>query len=167
MVLKSNGAVSLCGLRVTYAHHTQVCLDLHFATVYGLRTDLGGCKVSKFFGGGCSQTPIIASAFRAEVRTNVLVCPCCALASAMSWLCHCTRATIISKGSFREGEPKNIIFELVQKAYKPLQGCKLLVFMYRHIGPTMEISVSSGLLSPLYCVRTKAIFMSKGSFREG
>ena len=31
--------------------------DLHFAIVYGLRTDLGGCKISKFSGGGCSQTP--------------------------------------------------------------------------------------------------------------
>ena len=25
--------------------------DLHFATVHGLRTDLAGCKIPKFFGG--------------------------------------------------------------------------------------------------------------------
>ena len=45
-------------LRVLYAHHTRVCRDLHFATVYGLRTDLGGCKISKFFGGEMPQTPL-------------------------------------------------------------------------------------------------------------
>ena len=32
--------------------------DLHFATVYGLRTDLGGCKIPKFSGGGCPQIPL-------------------------------------------------------------------------------------------------------------
>ena len=52
-------------LRVSYAHHTQFAVsDLHFATVYGLRTDLGGCKI---FGGG--GMPLCV-----KVRTNV-VCP--------------------------------------------------------------------------------------------
>ena len=64
--------------------------DLYFATVYGLRAELGGCKIPKFFWGGCPQTPLKASALCAEVRTNV-VCPCCALATAMSWLRHWTK----------------------------------------------------------------------------
>ena len=33
---------------------------------YDLRTDLGGCKIPKFSGGGCPQTPQKASALRAE-----------------------------------------------------------------------------------------------------
>ena len=71
-----------------YESHTLIIRefavsDLHFATVYGLRTNLGGCKIPKFSRGGCPQIP----ALRVEVRTNV-VCPCCALATAMSWLRH-------------------------------------------------------------------------------
>ena len=36
--------------------------DLHFATVYmyGLRTDLGGCKISKFSGGRMPPDPPIS-----------------------------------------------------------------------------------------------------------
>ena len=50
------GAVSLC-ITLNYESHTLIVRefavsDLHFATVYGLRTDLGG-----FLGGGCLQTP--------------------------------------------------------------------------------------------------------------
>ena len=41
---------------------------------YGLRTDLAGCKIPKFSGGGCPQTPLNATALSAEVHTNV-VCP--------------------------------------------------------------------------------------------
>ena len=62
---------------------------LGFAIWYDLRTDLGGYKIPKFSGGGCPQTLLKASALCAEVRTNV-VCTCCALATAMSWLCHCS-----------------------------------------------------------------------------
>ena len=51
MVLKSNGAVSLCITSNYESHaliHTRICRDLHFAMVYGLRTNVGG---SKFSGG--------------------------------------------------------------------------------------------------------------------
>ena len=71
MVLKSNSAVSLC-ITPNYEFHMLIICefavsDLLFATVYGLRTDLGGCKIPKFSGGGCPQTPLLASALRAEV----------------------------------------------------------------------------------------------------
>ena len=52
---------------------------------------------------------------------------------------------IYIKGSLRDTEPKNIIFGLVQEGYKPLRGFKLPALMYLHIGPTMQISDSSGL----------------------
>ena len=61
--------------------------DLHFATVYGLRTDLGGCKIP---GGRMPPDPPISFCTLRGVRTNV-VCPCCALATAMSWLRHWLR----------------------------------------------------------------------------
>ena len=57
----------------------------------------------------------------------------------------CTKSILISKGSFRNAEHENIILGLVQKGYKPLRGFKLPAFMYRHIGPTMQISETSGL----------------------
>ena len=49
-------------LRVSYAHYTRefAVSDLHFATVYGLRTDLGGCKIPKFSGGRMPPDPPIS-----------------------------------------------------------------------------------------------------------
>ena len=53
-------------LRVSYAHHTQFAVsDLHFATVYGLRTDLGGCKI--FRGGGRGDAPLRESSYKRSV----------------------------------------------------------------------------------------------------
>ena len=62
-----------------YKSHTLefAVSDLHFATVHGLRTDLGGCKIPKFSEG---MPP--------DPATN-LVYPCCALAMTISWLRHC------------------------------------------------------------------------------
>ena len=57
---------------------------------YGLRTNLGGCKIPKFSGKGCPHTPRQAFELCAEVCTNV-VCSCCALSSTMSWLHHCLK----------------------------------------------------------------------------
>ena len=48
------------------------------------------------------------------------------------------------KRKLENGEPKNIILELVQKGYKPLRDCKLPAFIYRTIGPTNEISENLG-----------------------
>ena len=50
MVLKPNGAVSLC-IAPNYKSemlivHEFAVSDLHFATVYGLRTNLGGSRGS-------------------------------------------------------------------------------------------------------------------------
>ena len=56
-----------------------------------------------------------------------------------------TKTIFISKRSFRDDEPKNNILRLVQIEYKPLRGFKLLAFIYRHIGPIMQISKTSGL----------------------
>ena len=55
---------------------------------------------------------------------------------------------------------------LVQKGYQPLRGFKLPGFMYHHIGPTMQLPKFRGFLSAWYRVCTKAIFISKGSFRD-
>ena len=62
MVLKSNSAVSLC-IALNYESDMLIVRefaisDLHFTTVYGHRTDLGGCKIPKFSGGGCPRPPI-------------------------------------------------------------------------------------------------------------
>ena len=59
MVLKSNGAVSLYCITIesrTLIIREFAVSDLHFATVYGLRTDQGDCKIPKFSEGGYPQT---------------------------------------------------------------------------------------------------------------
>ena len=59
-------------LGVSYAHHTRVR-----PAVYGLRTDMGGCKVPKFSGGRIPPDPPISfCTSRSEVRTNVVFMPC-------------------------------------------------------------------------------------------
>ena len=70
-------------LRVSYAHHTVS--DLHFATVYGLKTDLGGCKIPKFSGGGGGMPPYpltisfctsLGSSYKRSACTSVpMLCP--------------------------------------------------------------------------------------------
>ena len=57
----------------------------------------------------------------------------------------CTKAMLISKGSYGYGEPKNVIALSVQKTYWSIRACKLAAFMQRQIGPTMEIWGNSGL----------------------
>ena len=44
-----------------------------------------------------------------------------------------------------EGEPKNIVRDLVQEGYKGKRGLKLPSFKYRHIVPKMQNSESSRL----------------------
>ena len=83
------------------------------------------------------------------------------------WYRVCTKAMFISKGSYGCGKPKNVIALSVQQTHWPLRTCKLHGFMHRHIHPTMEICETSGYLSPLYRVCTKAMFISKGSYGCG
>ena len=57
----------------------------------------------------------------------------------------CSKAIIISNGSWENGEPKNVILVSVQQAHFPVRGCKLPGFMERRIGPNMEIWGNLGL----------------------
>ena len=52
------------------------------------------------------------------------------------WHRVCTNAIYIWKGSYLNGEPKNVILVLVQKANFAVRACKLPVFMHRRIGPS-------------------------------
>ena len=77
-----------CLVRSPYVRVSRILNKVTYTALqYGLRTDLGGCQISKIFWKSMPQTPLNTSALRAEFRRNV-VCPCCALASAMSWLRH-------------------------------------------------------------------------------
>ena len=60
----------------------------------------------------------------------------------MPWYCVSTKAMFIC---CKDGEPKNANSESVEKADTPVRASKLLGFVQRHIGPTMEICVNSGL----------------------
>ena len=79
------------------------------------------------------------------------------------WYRVCTKAIFISKGSYGNVEPKNVILVLVQKGYFPLRGRKLSGFMHRCIEQSIFTEIL-GYLSPWYRVCTKAISISKGSY---
>ena len=53
------------------------------------------------------------------------------------WYRVCTKAIYISKRSYGNVEPKNVILVLVQKGYFPLRGRKLPSFMHRCIEPSI------------------------------
>ena len=75
-------------VRVSYAHRTRVCRISDVAS----EQSWGAVK----FQGENAPDRLNASALHTEVCTNV-VCPCCALASAMSWLRHCAHLTLTHK----------------------------------------------------------------------
>ena len=67
-----------------------------------------------------------------------------------TWYHVSTTVIFMSKGSYGNVEPKNVILVLLQKAYFPLRCCKLPGFMHRRIGPTRKFFRNSGL--PFYMV---------------
>ena len=79
----------------------------------------------------------------------------------------CTKAIIISNGSWENGEPKIVILMSVQKAHFPVRGCKVPDFMQRRTGPNMEIWGNSRLLFTRYRVCTKVLIISKASWANG
>ena len=83
------------------------------------------------------------------------------------WYRVCTKAMIISKESYRHGEPKNVIAFTVQKTYRRLQACKRSGFMQLRIGPTLEILGNSGLPISMYRICTRAMVIPKRSYGYG
>ena len=78
------------------------------------------------------------------------------------WFRVCNKAIFISKGSFRDAESKNIVLGLMQKGYKLLLGFKLAAFIYRHIGPTMQIPEISGLpIAMVPCLHRSNIYIKR------
>ena len=62
----------------------------------------------------------------------------------------CTNARYILKGSFEEGEPKNVNLALVEKAHLPLRACKLLRLLQRRKGQPVKIYAHSELTVARY-----------------
>ena len=83
------------------------------------------------------------------------------------WYRVCTKAMIISKESYRHGEPKNVIAFTVQKTYRRLQACKRSGFMQLRIGPTMKILGNSRLPISMYRICTRAMVIPKRSYGYG
>ena len=65
------------------------------------------------------------------------------------WYRVCTKAMVISKGSYGHGESKNVLPKSVQTTYLPLRGSKIPRFMGGSIGPRMEICENSDLPIPM------------------
>ena len=74
----------------------------------------------------------------------------------------CTKAMVISKGSYGHGESKNVLPKSVQIQYLPLRGSKLPRFMGGSIGPRMEICKSSALSIPI----VQCLHQSKGYIKR-
>ena len=81
-----------------------------------------------------------------------------------TWYRVCTKVIFISKGSYGNVEPINVILVTVQNEYFPLRGCKVSGFKHHRIGWTMKFAEIWNYLSTWYRVCTKVIFISKGSF---
>ena len=65
------------------------------------------------------------------------------------WYRACTKAMVISKGSYGHGESKNVLSKSVQIPYLPLRGSKVPRFKGGSIGPRMEICETSALQIPM------------------
>ena len=65
------------------------------------------------------------------------------------WYRVCTKAMVISKGSYGHGEFKNVLPQSVQIPYLSLRGSKVPRFMVGSIGPRMEICETSVLPIPM------------------
>ena len=83
------------------------------------------------------------------------------------WYRVCTNAIVISKGSYGNGESKNVILVSVEKAHLAVRTCKVSGFIQRLIGPPVLIGRNSRQPSPWYHVCTFAIVISKGSYGNG
>ena len=79
----------------------------------------------------------------------------------------CTNARCIWKGSWGEGEPKNVNLETVQKAHRPERASKLLRFLHRRLWPWTKIYANSGLPVAQYNGCTNARCIWKGSYSDG
>ena len=66
-----------------------------------------------------------------------------------SWYRVCTKAMVISKGSYGHGEFENVLPQSVQIPYLPLRGSKVLRFMGGSIGPRIEICETLALPIPM------------------
>ena len=65
------------------------------------------------------------------------------------WYGVCTKAMVISKGSYGHGESKNVLPKSVQTTYLPLCGSKVPRFMGGSIGHRMERCEISALPIPM------------------
>ena len=83
------------------------------------------------------------------------------------WYRVCTKAMVISKGSYGHGEFKNELPQLVQISYLSLRGRKVPRFMGVVQGPEWKYAKLRPYQSPWYRVCTKAMVISKGSYGHG
>ena len=66
-----------------------------------------------------------------------------------SWYRVCTKAMVMSKGSYGHGEFKNVLPQSVQIPYLPVRGRKLPRFIGGIIEPRMEVCETSALPIPI------------------
>ena len=91
---------------------------------------LCGSKIPRFMGG--------------SIGPRMEICK-----TSTRWYGVCTKAMVISKGSYGYRESKNVLFLSVQIPSLPLRGSKIPRFMGGNIRPRMEICETSALPIPM------------------
>ena len=82
-----------------------------------------------------------------SIGPRMEICEISALQSP--WYRVCTKAMVVSKGSYGHGESKNVLSKWVQIPYLPLRGSNVPRFKGGSIGPRMEICEISALPIPM------------------
>ena len=83
------------------------------------------------------------------------------------WYRVCTKAMVISKGSYGHGEFKNVLPQLVQISYLSLRGRKVPRFIGVVQGREWKYAKIRSHQSPWYSVCIKTMVISKGSYGHG
>ena len=80
------------------------------------------------------------------------------------WYRICTKAMVLSNGSYVYGELKNVMLLLVQNPYLPVRGRKLPCFFGAVQGQEWKYAKLRAYQSPWYRIFSKAMVILKGSY---
>ena len=95
-----------------------------------------------------------------RIRPTIEICGNSGLPFSIIPCLH--QSKVYMKRKLRDGEPKSVILESVQKGYLRVRACKLQGFMQRRTRPTKEIFGNLGHpFSLVPCVRQNKVYMKR------
>ena len=95
-----------------------------------------------------------------RIRPTMEICGKSGLPFSMEPCLH--QSKVIRRGSYGDGEPKNVILESVSKGFLRVRACKLPGLMQRQMRPTIEICGNSGLpFSIIPCLHQSKVYSKR------